>query len=59
MAKYWVANDPNSEVTTTKAQKLAELSATTISVAELDLLDASNTEPSDGPFSLSRWAKAE
>tara|TARA_R100000808_G_C2154335_1_gene165249 strand:+ start:7626 stop:8159 length:534 start_codon:yes stop_codon:yes gene_type:complete len=59
MAKYWVANNPNSEVTDTKAQKLAELSATTISVAELNALDASNTEPADGPFSLSRWAKAE
>ena len=57
--KYWVANNPNSEITDTKAQKIAELSASTISVAELNLLDASNTEPSDGPFSLARWAKAE
>jgi len=59
MAKYWVANNPNSEINDAKAQKLAELSASTISVAELNVLDASNTEPSDGPFSLSRWAKAE
>ena len=57
--KYWIANNPNAEITDTKAQKIAELSATTISVAELNVLDASNTEPSDGPFSLSRWAKAE
>jgi len=28
MAKYWVANNPNSEINDTKAQKLAELSAT-------------------------------
>jgi hypothetical protein len=59
MAKYWVANNPNSEINDAKAQKIAELSATTVSVAELNMLDASNTEPSDGPMSLSRWAKAE
>jgi len=59
MAKYWVANNPNSEITDAEAQKLEELSATTISLAELNMLDASNTEPADGPMSLSRWAKAE
>ena len=30
-----------------------------MSLAELNMLDASNTEPADGPMSLSRWAKAE
>ena len=39
-SKYWVANNPNSEITDTKAQKLAELSATTTSLAELNSLDA-------------------
>ena len=37
--KYWIANNPNSEVTDTEAQKVEELSATNISVAELNLLD--------------------
>ena len=41
--KYWVANNPNSEITDTKAQKLAELSATTVTLAELDSLDADAT----------------
>jgi len=59
MSKYWIANNPNSEVTDAEAQKLEELSATTVSLAELNMLDASNTEPADGPMSLSRWAKAE
>jgi hypothetical protein len=59
MSKYWVANNPNSQVTDAEAQKLEELSATTVSLAELNMLDASNTEPADGPMSLSRWAKAE
>lgn len=39
--KYWVANNPNSEINDAKAQKLAELSATSVSVAELNALDAS------------------
>ena len=39
-SKYWVANNPNSEINDTKAQKLAELSATGVSLAELDSLDA-------------------
>jgi|TARA_Y100000034_G_C6865375_1_gene394354 hypothetical protein len=41
-AKYWVANNPNSAINDAKAQKLAELSATTVSVAELNALDASS-----------------
>ena len=36
MAKYWVANNPNSEINDAKAQKLAELSATTATLAELN-----------------------
>ena len=39
MAKYWVANNPNSEITDTKAQKVAELSATSATLAELNLSD--------------------
>ena len=39
MAKYWVANNPNSEITDAKAQKLAELSATGATLAELNLVD--------------------
>ena len=35
-SKYWVANNPNSQINDTKAQKLAELSATSISLAELE-----------------------
>ena len=57
--KYWVASNPNSEINDAKAQKLSELSATSVSLAELNMLDASNTEPADGPMSLSRWAKAQ
>jgi len=34
--KYWIANNPNGEVTDAKAQKLAELSATTATLAELN-----------------------
>jgi hypothetical protein len=40
-SKYWVANNPNSEVTDAEAQKVEELSATTVSVDELNQLDAS------------------
>ena len=39
-SKYWVANNPNSQINDTKAQKLAELSATGVSLAELNALDA-------------------
>jgi hypothetical protein len=39
MAKYWIANNPNSEVTDAEAQKVEELSATSVSLAELNLLD--------------------
>lgn len=39
MSKYWIANDPNSEVNTTKAQRLATISAATaVSAADLDRL---------------------
>ena len=38
-SKYWVANNPNSEITDAKAQKLAELSATSVTLAELNALD--------------------
>lgn len=51
--KYWVANNPNSEVTDAKAQKLAELSATTVSVAELNALDADSTSCTITPSSTS------
>ena len=37
--KYWIANNPNSEITYTKAQKISELSATSSSLAELNLVD--------------------
>ena len=40
MAKYWVANNHKSEINDTKAQKLAELSATSVTLAELNALDA-------------------
>ena len=53
MAKYWVANNPNSEINDTKAQKLAELSATGVSLAELDALDADSTQCTVTPASLS------
>ena len=39
--KYWIANNPNSQVTDAEAQKVEELSATNISLAELNKLDAS------------------
>ena len=51
--KYWVANNPNSEINDAKAQKLAELSATTVSLAELDALDADSTQCTITPASLS------
>jgi hypothetical protein len=38
-AKYWVANSPNSEITDAEAQKLEELSATGVTLAELNSLD--------------------
>ena len=41
MAKYWIANNPNSQVTDAEAQKIEELSATGVSLAELNALDAS------------------
>tara|TARA_R110002020_G_scaffold422847_1_gene631955 strand:- start:43 stop:528 length:486 start_codon:yes stop_codon:yes gene_type:complete len=51
MAKYWIANDPSSEITTAKAQKLAELSATTVTLAELNALDADSTQCTITPAS--------
>ena len=39
MAKYWIANNPNSEVTDAEAQKVEELSATGVTLAELNLND--------------------
>ena len=53
MGKYWVANNPNSEINDAKAQKLAELSATSVSVAELNALDADSTSCTITPASAS------
>ena len=39
MGKYWVANNPNSEVTDAEAQKIEELSATSVTLAELNFND--------------------
>ena len=39
MAKYWIANNPNSEVTDAEAQKVEELSATGVTLAALNLND--------------------
>ena len=39
--KYWIANNPNSQVTDAEAQKVEELAATNISLAELNALDVS------------------
>ncbi len=36
MGKYWVANNPNSEITDAKAQKLKDLSATSAVVGDLN-----------------------
>ena len=38
MAKYWVANNPNSEITNAKSQKVANLSATSVAYTDLDRL---------------------
>ena len=46
MAKYWVANNPNSEINDAKAQKLASLSATNVTEAEIaKACDASAIAP--------------
>ena len=37
--KYWIANNPNSQVTDAEAQKVEELSATGVTLAELNLSD--------------------
>ena len=50
---YWVANNPNSEINDAKAQKLAELSATTVTLAELNALDADSTQCTITPSSTS------
>ena len=34
--KYWIANNPNSQVTDAEAQKVEELSATGVTLAELN-----------------------
>ena len=34
--KYWIANNPNSQVSDAEAQKIEELSATNVSLAELN-----------------------
>ena len=39
MAKYWVANNPNAQVTDAEAQKLEELASTSATLAELNLVD--------------------
>ena len=49
--KYWVAGNPNSEITDAKAQKLSELSATTVTLAELNALDADSTQCTITPAS--------
>jgi len=51
--KYWVANNPNSEINDAKAQKLAELSATSVTLAELNALDADSTQCTITPSSAS------
>ncbi len=53
MGKYWVANNPNAEVTDAQAQKLKELSATTVSVGELNALDADSTQCTITPSATS------
>ena len=53
MGKYWVANNPNSEINDAKAQKLAELSATSVSLAELNALDADSTSVTITPNATS------
>ena len=44
--KYWIANNPNSQINDAKAQKIAELSATSVTLAELNALDADSTQVS-------------
>jgi len=52
--KYWLANNPNAEITNAEVTELGQLSS-----AELQLLDEDSTNPSDGSWaSVSRWAKA-
>ena len=43
MAKYWIANNPNSQVTDAEAQKVEEFSATGVTLAELNKLDGVNS----------------
>ena len=38
MAKYWVANNPNSEITDAKAQQLKEISGTASTASEIDAM---------------------
>lgn len=51
--KYWVAGNPNSEINDAKAQKLAELSATGVTLAELNgVCDASASTKLNNPVTL-------
>ena len=53
MAKYWVANNPNSEITNAKAQTLKTISATTATAEELNLVD---NQVSSATFSIAAEA---
>jgi hypothetical protein len=50
MAKYWVANNPNSEINDAKAQKLADLSATTASVSDLNNIASSSATAAERDY---------
>ena len=52
MAKYWVANNPNSEITNAKAQKVANLSATSVAYTDLDRLTSQYAIHSASPTAL-------
>ena len=52
--KYWLAGNPNAEITNEEVTELGQLSS-----AELQLLDGDSTNPNDSAWaSVSRWAKA-
>ena len=44
MAKYWIANNPNSEVTSAEAQKIKDLAKASVTVDELNSLAADPTQ---------------
>ena len=50
MAKYWVANNPNSEINDAKAQKIAELSATSASLADLNNIASSSATAAERDY---------